>query len=326
MASELNNVGLVKTTPFLFPANKRSAEFNPSIIRALEEFHFNTPRVFRAEGLSNPIANVTTVSTEDMCRRALATVLKLLEERPAIQAHQAALTIVDGTGFPDSVATDWGADICYVNVFWNGSKNPVIAVVMGRRKRVRTYTHYHLEDKTHRHAVVFEYDMRSNGYGSIAKMRKEIINSTNFHQLQEYGTVIRKALAETTHENQEYPVAAAVYHNDVVWYMDRPNRHPHIVHSKEFHDAKGESHGADVVQGFLTNHGNFVTRYRAMYMAMKWRTVASDLPMQAVVTGSAMKEYKPIEKGMGGILQPEDLEIGNGYRIIMTPLFSEDLW
>jgi hypothetical protein len=173
--------------------------------------------------------------------------------------------------------------------------------------------------------TVFELSPNDNEVSLLHKLRNAIFSSTNFNMLRDYGSAIVRAVEATNTIDNEYPIAAANYLDGVVWYVDRPHRHHHILQSQEFQEAvAGRSHDG-IIQGFLTNHGNFVTRYRAMLMALDNRMIV-DTPEMAVNLGRhEQKAFHPEEEKMGGILRDQDAGWG-GFRVAVVPLFSEDLF
>lgn len=324
--------GIVKTMPFQFPAKKRPEFLQPVVQKSLDEFNRNSMHLVRVPRLSSPVEYTAPHVTEMLCRKAFEIAQNVIIHRP--QMVNIPFTIIDGTPWGDSVPSKKpGLDIVYINVFWQDC-SPVIAVCIGSRRIVKNSKVFRTEEEKNRYSIIFEWVMHETEEESSARMLKAITNSTNYHLLKSFGTCIAKAISKTCDIGTEYPVAAAVYLDDVIWYADRPYRHPHIVHAVEYLKAKNIGKPRDPndptareVQGFITNHGNFVTRYRAMYQALKYRMILDAEELTLKIGPSSVKQRfeNEIETKMGGILKPED-SLKDGYQIAMTGLFTEDVW
>jgi hypothetical protein len=314
-------VGLVKKKAFSLLPHTRSTMLNPYIDHSLVEFNENCAVTFRIAGLSAPIELPSLDAPEGLCKKALATVLYVLRKHPEL--HCLPFTIFDGTTWEKAVATrTFGLDIQFINVFWRNEK-PVLGVRLAERKVVKNSKHYHLNN-TIAFSIIFEYDPDLSEDQNLLNMRKAVEHPNSGAAFSEYGECIAAALADTCRPELEYPVAAASYLDDVIWYVDRPGRHHHVVHSKEYMDVKQGRHN-DEVQGFLTNHGNFVTRYRGMLMAVTNGMIIDTPAIEVGLKGCEEKMYRDIERHMGGILREED-RMAAGYRVADVALFSEDLW
>lgn len=325
--------GIVKSMPFKYPATKRVEFLQPNFQKSLDEFNRNTMHLVRVSRLSSPVEYSAPHVTEMLCRKALQIAQEVIIHRP--QMYGFPFTIIDGTTWGDSVPSKKsGWDIVYINVFWQDC-SPVIAVCIGSRKIVKNSKVFRVEEnEQNRYTIMFPWVMHEPEEAVIANMHRAITNSTNYHLLKNFGTCVAKAISGTCDINVEYPVAAATYLDDVIWYADRPYRHPHIVHAVEYLKAKNigkprdqEDPKAREVQGFLTNHGNFITRYRAMYQALKYHLILDAEELTLKIGPSSMKQGQDgeIESKMGGILRPAD-SLKEGYQIAMTGLFTEDVW
>uniref|UniRef100_A0AAU7PF42 Uncharacterized protein n=1 Tax=Burkholderia phage vB_BgluM-SURPRISE13 TaxID=3159457 RepID=A0AAU7PF42_9VIRU len=325
--------GIVKKTNFRYPAGfaghwAANANGNnglgPKINELIYRFYTSGRRVYRLPGLSSPITDMNPQTTELLCRRSIIYVKQFLLENP--QKRGMSFTLLDGTPWSDIVPNElFGMDVIAISVFWNGDI-PIIACILGPRKMIKTPSTWasSVIDAS-LNVVVFECNPDEDDFETVRKMRNAIFSSTNFQLLKNYGTAIVRAVEETIDQENEYPIAAANYLDDVVWYVERPHRHHHILQSKEFQDAiAGRSHDL-IVQGFLTNHGNFVTRYRAMLMAIDNRMIVDTPEMSVGIAANGDKMFQPIEARMGGIIRQND-ETGKGFRVCVVPLFSEDLF
>jgi hypothetical protein len=317
-------VGLVKKKAFANPAHVRSTILNPCVAHSLVEFNENTAIVFRIAGLSKPVEMPSLETPEVLCKKALAAVIYVLRNHPEL--HQVPFTIIDGTNWADAVATrTFGLDIQFVNVLWQGTK-PVVAIQLAERKLVKTGKVYHLNN-TVSFPIIFQYDPDLTEAENNQRLHRAAGLPGNGAAFYEYGQCIIEALFQTCRPELEYPVAAASYLDDVVWYVDRPGRHHHVIHSKEYLDVKRslkEGNGEEV-QGFLTNHGNFVNRYRGMLLAVRNNMIVDTPPFLVGLTCCEEKMYREIERDMGGIIREEDRQAG-GYRVADVALFSEDMW
>lgn len=317
--------GLVKKVPFSYDPKKRQSMLNPVVGYSLDEFSENTARVVRVPNLSSPLEYYGSDKKEQLCFKAHRHVAAVLLRSPDLM--NVPFTIIDGTAWDMAVSsTKYSPDISYINVFWQNDK-PIVAVALGMRMIMKTHTLYHLE-KIRRIYVMFRFDIHLSMDGIYSHVRKAIEDSTrNSFLFSEYGAAIASGLTSTANVHLEYPVAAATYMNDEIWYANRPARHHHIVQSKEYHDAK-EKHvpeGKEELQGFLTNHGNFITRYRASYMAAANSMIIDSAGMNMPLVDSQERQPREIMKHMGGLLQRNDLG-RKDYRVGAFPLFSEDLW
>jgi hypothetical protein len=319
--------GFVKSIPFAFPANIRIPQPLANVRDAVSHFARNCARIVKATGLSYPAEDTYPNITMDLCIKATGFVSQALADPSLIGIP---FTIIDCTPWADVKENKrWGRDIVFISVFWRGNI-PVVAVMLGDRKYIKGESQYHLEIEQNRQCIIFEFE----GYFEVSALpyiQAAVTRSYNYLQLADFGGVIHEAVLTTCNSNLEYPVAAATYLNERVYYADRPRRHHHIVQSKEYHEAKDNLPPTDAnitypsIQGFLTNHGNFITRYRGMYKAHRGGCVIDTMPILIDITTSEKKHYEVVDRAMGGILRQED-ETGTGYLIAVTPLFSEDLW
>ena len=330
--------GIVKKTNFRYPAQfsghwaanaNGSNGLGPKVNELIYRFYTSCKRVFRVAGLSSPVQDMNPQTTEILCRRAFIFVKQFLLENP--QKQGLPFTLLDGTPYDALVPNEqFGMDVLAISVFWNGDR-AVIANVIGARKMLKTKSTWaSVQVDASMQCVVFEWDQNVDEFETVRLMRNSIFSSTNFQLLKNYGTAIVRAVEETINQENEYPIAAANYLDGVVWYVERPHRHHHILQSQEYQDMlKNSGYPADkadgVVQGFLTNHGNFVTRYRAMLMAVENSMIVNTPEMSVGIAANGDKMFQPIEARMGGIIRPND-QTGKGFRVCVVPLFSEDLF
>lgn len=129
----------------------------------------------------------------------------------------------------------------------------------------------------------------------------------------------------------EYPIAAATFLGDKVFYGDRPLRHHHVVQSREYHEHKAHHDEERSVQGFLTNHGNFVHRARAADMALMNRCMLdpisynTDVQVERFPVDIDTLERPQFVQRFTGILQRRDLG-PQGVSQAKLQLFSEDIF
>jgi hypothetical protein len=317
--------GLIKKKPFNINPEVRKPMVNPVVGYSLQEFFENTARVVRVPNLSSPLEYFGSDKKEVLCLKAYRHVTAVLLRCPDLM--NVPFTIIDGTAWDKAVgSTKYSPDISHINVFWQNDK-PIVSVALGMRMIMKTYTLYHLE-KENRVYVMFEHDARLTDAEIYNHVRKAIEDSTrNSFLFSEYGGAIAKGLTTVFGVLLEYPVAAATYLNDEIWYADRLVRHHHIVQSEEYLEAK-ERHIPEEkqqLQGFLTNHGNFITRYRASYLAASNSMILDSAGLNMPLVDSRDRPHREIMQYMGGIIQMGDLG-RKDYRIGAYPLFSEDLW
>lgn len=146
---------------------------------------------------------------------------------------------------------------------------------------------------------------------------------------------IRNMVEIACRQENEYPVAAATWIADKVFFVPRPYRHHDVVQSQEYHEYKAKNLDAMSIQGFITNHRNFVSRKRAMEMAVRCKSFLD--PMSLVVSNQMEMAYSEIEKQnppdklaelalrFMGIHQEADTG-RDGYVMRDVALFSEDMW
>jgi hypothetical protein len=137
-----------------------------------------------------------------------------------------------------------------------------------------------------------------------------------------------------TQEENEWPVAAATYLNNKLFVVDRPNRHHDIAQSTEYHAHLDISGDEECVQGFVTNHGNFVNRYRAAHMAFRFRCFTDPTtysvkakPIAVLLTEDT--ETRPMHVYRHrGIVQEDDIIVNHpvSFYVCDFALFSEDLF
>lgn len=309
-------VGLVKKVPFNNPARKREL----TVGNPLREFNQNTKNVIRFNGLSDPVLKPNQSTEELLVRKAFVAVQGILKKHAPLQGIP--FTIIDGTSWMDSEAmVEFGLDILYINVYWD-RETPVIAVMLGWQKAIKDSRIYRVNNGIE-HPVIFEYDTRLADIDMFIRIGNACDRQPVSEISYDHAFIFMDALVTTFQGAIEYPVAAATYLDDVIWYVERPHRHFHIAQSTEVHAAqdllRAKGVNPSILHGFLTNHGNFVSRKRGMYQALMHRTIIDTPEMMVAVSFS--KE----ESHFAGLLQPEDMGY-NGHRISEVSLFSEDLW
>lgn len=327
--------GLVKSIKFNPFPSPRTLSLGQTIRESLTEFNQNTAYIVRVENMSQPVVGPHYGTKEELCLKAVRIAAKTISSRYELLG--VPFTIVDGTPWDKVTASQWGLDIVFINVFWDLGQ-PVIAVMLGKRKRIKCSKVYHMEDNASQFPLIFPIatwwteemlteSVKANveKFNQNQKGRGAIYPEEMFYF--QHLDVIWSSLKHTVVERVEYPIAAATYLNGVVWYVDRPYRHFHIVHSMEYLEAKEkiEPEKQLMIQGFLTNHGNFVTRRRAMHMAATKGIVINSGGIVLIMTRSDLKKRHDVEAQMGGLLFMSDLT-NDGYPVAETPLYSEDLW
>lgn len=314
---------LVKTKAFSpVPHVRSQVLLSPVITHSLTDFSENTDKVVRIENLCTEQPMMTQkLAHLWLVRYAFEIIRKVLITRRNLRGE--AFTVIDGTSWADSVGTRGMVGcILFVNVFWDEGR-PIIAVVLGRQKTIKTEKVYRIQEKE-RTAVIFEYDPMLHDEDMDKRIVEAVESNSSAVHFGQFGKAIAKGLTTTARPDNEYPVAAATLYDDVIWYVDRPHRHFHIVHSEEFLQAT-QKHAPPGVQGFLTNHGNFVSRYRGMYQAYKNNMLIDSEGVALQMSASEVIKKYDIENKLGGIIQADD-NTGFGYRVSMTAVFSEDLW
>lgn len=320
--------GLVKSMPFHFPPQETLPLYGLTLQQMLEDYTMNAPIVFPIAKLSNPI----DPTEKDVYRRLSIRAIEAVKTHVYTNRQLIGVdfVLIDGTAWADIPdKPKWGKDIISVVVTWKtgyGGYYAVVGVTVGTRRFMKGHARYHQEATHAKWNALFIFDIDSP-IRTEQTVEEHLMKKNDHALFLEGGPLLLESVNKTKDIQVEYPVAAANYLEGEVWYVPRPCRHHHVIHSVEFQEAR-DKHGRDkkVIGGFLTNHGNFMTRYRAMYKALCVRAVAKYIDGQKVtLTTSTNREFATVERGMGGILLPEDLT-GTGYRISNTPLFSEDLW
>jgi hypothetical protein len=314
---------LVKTKAFpAVPHIRGQVLLSPVITHSLTDFSENTDKVVRVSNLCAEQPMMTQkLAHLFLVRYAFEIIRRILITRRNLRGE--AFTIIDGTTWADSMdSRGMVGCILFANVYWDEGM-PIIAVVLGRQKTLKTDKVYRIQEKE-RTAVIFEYDPMLLDEEMDKRLIEAVETSSSGAQFGKFGKVIAKGLTTTARADNEYPVAAATLYDDVIWYVDRPYRHFHISHSEEFLQALLK-HAPPAIQGFLTNHGNFVSRYRGMYQAYKNNMLIDSEGVALQMSASEVIKRYDIEGKLGGIIQADD-NTGFGYRVSMTAVFSEDLW
>lgn len=324
--------GLVKKTNFRYPAQfsghwganpSGAIGLGPKINDLLYRFVKGCKHVYRLGGLTQPVYEVSPQTTESLCMRAILVAEQFMRQNPEKKGRD--FVLMDGTPWSDVVNSElYGYDILYICVFWKQDK-PVIAIITGPRKWQKTEGTMcsHIVEQSMQFTII-QYDEDEEDIAQLYRLRNAIFSQTNFRLLKDFGTAIIQAVEATIDRENEYPVAAANWVDGVVWYVDRPHRHHHILQSREYQEAYAGQQRNEV-QGFLTNHGNFVTRYRAMLMAVDNKMIVDTPTMSVMLTRCESKLFHQEDPKMGGIWRERDMD-ERGYLISVTPLFSEDLF
>lgn len=316
--------GVVQRMPFSRPPRKAMVPDMASFKEKLEYYVRNCPYVFRIEGLSSPVGLQSNsvvarmMIYQELVRKAIIFANQFLKEKPELEGKH--LTLIQGTTYDasqDSKEYCW--DILSVSIIWRYS-GPNYLIRIGKQCFRHTVATWANLEPGSDFVVAIKYSEFYDDETLKREITEALANSgLNINQEMAHGQVLDKAIEDITRLNVEYPVAAASLINDEIWWVDRPYRHHHIYNSVEY--IKPKSH----VDGFLTNHGNFVTRYRAMWMAAISNQVIESATTLLKTQAAQDKAYDPVYEHASGLRQEID---GPGllYRIGATPLFSEDLF
>lgn len=309
--------GLVKSIKYPYlPSSNSWAIDDPNMA-----FCNNTVRVFRIPALSKPTDMGYGPGEHKLSMYGFSFADEFISRHPEVIGTD--FTLIDGTTWYDGENTKTAMSIHAVNVMWeNGIA--LVTVILGYQRMVKTSKLFHMRTG-HPWPIYFRY-RPGEGVATVGARVADYIGRRTFDPINyQDSRLVMLALSGCRNPMVEYPVAAATKLGDTVWYVDRPYRHHHVIHSPEYLEAKaavvkesGMSWGRHETQGFLTNHGNFVERKRAMRMALdQCAIIDSD---NLYIKSGFTKE--PLYTG---ILQLEDMT-PEGVRIGMTDLFSEDLW
>lgn len=315
-------LGLVKRIPFKMPS-----------VRAIQDedvdlhFHLNTDKLIRVQGLSEPQIAPPYGHWDFHAERAVDAIYTVLRANPVLIGQ--SFSIGDGTNWVDGKPTgSSGSDILYINVHWSGKKALVI-LCLGWSQTFKTGKLMRIWDPENQLKVAYEFDLHLL-FPDIMKIVKLAIRAAAEKKgrgdLHAVASVA--AYEETMEPRHEYPIAAATYLDDVVWYADRPYRHHHVIHSHEFltfKDARGNTMRPE--QGFLTNHGNFINRKRAMLLVMQsTKHCMLVAPEQVAVALAYLHPFSQVmDRRFFGLPHLLDDPV---YGLAMggTDLFSEDIW
>lgn len=289
---------------------------NPSL-----QFTENAPCLFRVDRFSAPTEAAYAVGELILAKRCYASVLQILKENPGRRLVD--FTVIDGTTWYDAVEHNQAVCPIAANVMWDG-KVALMTVLLGYQNTVKTSKLFHMRTG-YTWPIYFRFQLGEDDEEVHRRITYYINNRNQIPLTYADSFLMATALSRCFNPMAEYPVAAATKLDDFVWYVDRPYRHHHVIHSPEYLQARKEVLARPEaklerfeVQGFLTNHGNFVSRKRAMYMAVKHRTTIDS-------EGAQVKNGFTTKDPYTGIIQEEDMS-DYGVRICMTDLFSEDLW
>lgn len=318
--------GIVKIKDFKKPSPAEIPQFS-SLKESSEFFHEHTPYIYRGEGLSGPI-NVEGGFFDrltDQCVRITNYIRALINVHRALVGRH--FTVIDGTMYDKIPETErLGRDVIFTNVHWRGSIMYLVFMI-GERRWHKEPTLWFEENRTARHCVAMRIDSIRRDPELRFMVHRALLNhQSNEMQMSYYGLMVQGAIDRLMQPRAEceFPIAAAVYCKGRVAWADRPYRHHHVVQSAEFHDLKALTKDT-AIQGFLTNHGNFVTRRRALYQVHQRGVVLMAGELGVTLERMADSSKDPREGDMGGILDLEDYH-PRGYVVTQCGLFSEDLW
>lgn len=263
------------------------------------------------------------------------------------------VTLVDGTVWEDVVEhTTPVSVIAAINVFRRGDTYHVI-VSVEERKVFKGQMHYQVGNEDTRRIYYFNYDEKLD-MNSVAVMLADVVETGSRPTFFNPWRFLDEAVARCRDPRQEYIVGAAQMVGNAVWSVPRPARHHHVICSKEYQEyleyvklTTDELQSKTQVPGFITNHGNFVPRRRAMFLAViGGQFYGKDLYVIANTEWTAgMKASvpNPVENGctyylqsipfipdatemkMTGLKTFNDVKFG-AVTQCTTHLFSEDLW
>ena len=309
--------GLVRQIPYKTkPLRKSLSIDNPHL-----SFHKNTSRVVRFDKLADSI-----LTTSNRINERYLTLMVVGKIRDAIKKGTMTkgvdCTIVDGTSWYDAKATDKPKfGIRYANVHWEDD-HILLVVMLGYQQTHKTSKLFYMPDGAAT-PVIVRFKL-SETTVEVSNRVTDYLNRRNYDPVSyQDSSLVMYALAGCFNPMVEYPVAAATLLDGTVWFADRPYRHHHVIHSPEYLSAKKlipQRYKPEEreVQGFLTNHGNFVHRKRAMYMAARCGMVLNS-------DGCVIAQARMKNTLHGGVIQEYDIHY-DGMMIVTIDLFSEDLW
>lgn len=312
--------GLARKVPYKPPGPAGVPE-NLTLTAKHILFSDQTAWVLRLTKLSSPV-------NDSPDKKVSILLYQLIRARAFVQAalHDKELmvgipfTILDGTSWEDAThRPQWSYDIISINILWDNDL-PIVSVLTGLRRVIKNHA-LHMLTSDHSCVVnMFEYHASDSPEQAVARLEE----ATSLWHRSRHETLYDHALGDCYSEDIEYPVAAAIFHDDVVWYAPRPYRHHHVLQTLEYFDATSGSK-VKAHQGFLTNHGNFVNRYRGMYRAVLMGQLTHGNTTFMDQIRMADKKFHVDDPKLSGIVHLEDRD-PNGYLMLSTPLFSEDLW
>lgn len=309
--------GLVRQVPYKTdPLRKTINIENPHL-----SFHKNTSRVVRFDKLADSILTASTRINERFLTMTVFDRVCDAVKKGTIKKG-IDCTIMDGTSWVDAVATDKPKfGILYANVHWEDDQI-LMVVMLGYQRTYKTGKLFRIQDGAATPVFVrFKPDESSV---LVSARVTDYLNRRQYDPVSyQDSSLVMYSLAGCCNPMMEYPVAAAALLDGVVWFAERPYRHHHIVHSPEYLTAKKMipkrlKPEEREVQGFLTNHGNFVHRKRAMHMAASQAMLVSS--EGCIVSQGRMRNFEH-----GGIIQEADAH-RDGMLVVNIDLFSEDIW
>lgn len=309
--------GLVKKTSYKTNPLHKSVDIeNPHL-----SFHKNTSRVFRIDKLADSI--LTSGNRINERYLTMSVVDHICKALTAGRLNKGLdCTIIDGTAWGDAVATKEAKfSVLYANVFWQDNEI-MLVVMLGYQRTYKTTKLFRMQESN---ATPVFVRFRPDEDSSVISARiTDYLNRRSYDPVSyQDSSTIMYALAGCFNPMIEYPVAAASLLDGFVWFVDRPYRHHHVIHSPEYIAAKKlvpirRTAEEWEVQGFLTNHRNFVHRKRAMHMAVK-----QQMPVDS--EGCHVQFGRMKNPLHGGIIQAEDIH-QYGMLVSAIDLFSEDIW
>lgn len=293
---------------------------------AMIHYAKNCPQVHRVEGLFLPVKAETNLTVEEKhLIHAWSFVKGVLSHNPHVK-H--SFTIIDGTDWETSKQSEeFELAIEFINVFYsNGSWT--IVVCLDEMKRMKKATHYFLNNQFHKKKIfLLEFHDNYPPRLVIDKIAQSIkFTSNQGAPYLFYSNRIFPSVNAVSDPNIEYPVSAAFMMDDVIWYVPRPGRHHHILHSYEYGVFKETAKDKTLHHGFLTNHGNYVSRKRAMFMAARNSQIKGMGTFKMEYVSLSETPHTDADHRFGGIINPQhDCPI-KMYSVCEVGLFSEDVW
>lgn len=290
------------------------------------EYANKSVAVTRMDGLFKPMFESDGLTEyEKLLIHAMAFVAGMLTANPGLNQ---SVTIIDGTNWEDSVQSEkFELAVEFVVLIYSKGKYTAI-VSLDQMKRMKKATHYFLRNKFFKRKLfLIEFDPTA----TTRQILKNISASIQ-HTVERgapylfYTNLIKNELCKIYDTDNEYPVNAAFLVDDVIWSVPRPGRHHHILHSYEYGVFQDNAKNKKSYPGFLTNHGNFVSRKRAMFLAMRNHQIKGMGSFKMDYVTLAEVPHEIPEQRQGGLFNPKYDPHNQFYSICEVGLFSEDVW